>query len=274
MKELLWADSDLHNSQSYGLTSVHWNQSWNVKTKALKYVITISGTPNIKVSWTLTLLCMFCFECTYSALLLLCYRLIEKEQLYRKVINQFENNNQSLVQENIRLCDTYRRLHTKLGCLTQQFTVLAVSPIIQFQCFIWWLVSVTSCQLSALHYYSMCGQFARYATLIHYIWAVCQVRYTNTLHVGSLPSVLHWYTTCGQFAKCATLIHMWAFCQLCYINTLHVGSLPRVLHWYTTCGQFAKCATLIRYMWVVCQVCYTNTQCAGSCPSALHQCGK
>jgi len=50
MTELVWADADLHNSQPCGLTSVHWNQSWN------EYVITKSGTPNIKVSWTLTLL--------------------------------------------------------------------------------------------------------------------------------------------------------------------------------------------------------------------------
>jgi hypothetical protein len=119
------------------------------------------------------------------------YRFTENEELYREVINQFEKNNQSLVRENIRLRDTYCRLHTKLGCLTQQFTVLAVSPIIQCQCFIWQLVSVMSCQLSALHYYSMCGQFAKCAKLIHYAWAVCQLRYINTLHVGSFPTALH-----------------------------------------------------------------------------------
>jgi hypothetical protein len=164
--------------EPYGLISVHWNQSWNVKTMALNYVITKSGTPDIKVSWTLTLLYAFCFECTCSALLLLCYRLIENEELYRKVINQFENNNQRLVRENIRLRDAYRSLHARLGCLTQQFTVLAVSPIIQCQCFIWQLLSVTSCQLSALHYCSMCGQFAKCAEPV-------------TLCVGSFPSVLH-----------------------------------------------------------------------------------
>jgi len=78
----------------------------------------------------------FHFECTCSALLLLCYRFTENEELYREVINQFENNNQSLIRENSRLRDKYCRLHTELGCLTQQFTVLAVSPIIQCQYFI------------------------------------------------------------------------------------------------------------------------------------------
>jgi len=95
-------------------------------------------------------------------MLFLCYRLVENEELYRKVINQFENNNQSLVRENVQLQDTYCRLHNKLGRLTQQFTVLAVSPIIQYQCFIWQLVSVMSCQLSALQY----------------VRAVCQVHWT------------------------------------------------------------------------------------------------
>lgn len=137
--------------------------SRNVKTMTLKHVITKSGTPNIEVSWTLTLLYTFCSECTGLALLFLCYRFIKNEDLYRKVISQFENNNQSLVRENIRLYDTYCRLHTKLGCLTQQFTVLAVSPIIHWHGFIWQLVSVTSCQLSALHYCSMCGQCAKCA---------------------------------------------------------------------------------------------------------------
>jgi hypothetical protein len=107
-------------------------------------------------SWTLTLLYTLCSERTCSALLLLCYRLKEKEVLYRKVISQFENNNQRLVRENITLWDTYCRLHTKLRCLTQQFTVLAVSTITHGQYFIWQLVSVMSCscvgsQLRALH---------------------------------------------------------------------------------------------------------------------------
>jgi hypothetical protein len=195
MTELVWADSDMHNRQPYGLTSVHWNQTWNVKTMAPKHVITKSWTPNIKVSLTFTLLYAFCFECTCSAMLFLCYRLIENEELYRKVINQFENNNQSLVRENIQLQDTYCKLHTKLGCLTQQFTVLAVSPVVQCQCFIWQLMSVTACQLSALHYYSMCGQFAKCATLIHYVWAVGWVRYTTTVSVGSWLSALH---QCGK----------------------------------------------------------------------------
>ena len=73
--------------------------------------------------------CIHCFECTCSTLLLCC-RLKEDEELYRKVISQFENSNQSLVRENIKLRETYCRLHTNLGFLTQQFTVLAVSPII------------------------------------------------------------------------------------------------------------------------------------------------
>jgi len=32
---------------------------------------------------------------------------------------------------------------------------------------------------------------AECTTLLQYVWAVCQVRYTNTLHLGSLPSALH-----------------------------------------------------------------------------------
>jgi hypothetical protein len=176
-RRLVSADSDVHNSQGLGdmtgqpcgLILIHWNQSWNVKTMALKYVITKSGTPNIKVSWTLTLLYTLCSERTCSALLLLCYRFKEKEELYRKVISQFENNNQHLVRENISLRDTYCRLHTKLGCLTQQFTVLAVSTIIQWQCFIWQLVSVTS----------------------YIVWAVSWEHYTNKLCVGSQLRVLH-----------------------------------------------------------------------------------
>ena len=48
---------------------------------------------------------------------------------------------------------------------------------------------------------------AECTTLLQYVWAVCQVRYTNTLCVGSLPSALHWYTKCGQLAECAA--SMW-----------------------------------------------------------------
>ncbi|XP_033607348.1 afadin- and alpha-actinin-binding protein-like isoform X2 [Cryptotermes secundus] len=48
----------------------------------------------------------------------------EEEDLYRKVINKFENNSRSLVQENIKLQDSYCKLHTNLGFLTQQFAVL------------------------------------------------------------------------------------------------------------------------------------------------------
>ncbi|KDR20171.1 Afadin- and alpha-actinin-binding protein [Zootermopsis nevadensis] len=56
----------------------------------------------------------------------------EQEDLYRKVINKFENNNRRLVDENIKLCDMYCKLHTNLGFLTQQFTVLLVSPSFRY----------------------------------------------------------------------------------------------------------------------------------------------
>jgi hypothetical protein len=106
---------------------IHWNQSQKVKTTVLKWVITKSEIPDIKVH-KVTPLYIFCFKCTRPGLFLLCYRLKEQEELYRKVINKFENNNQSLVRENIKLRDSYCKLHANLGSLTQQFTVLAVSP--------------------------------------------------------------------------------------------------------------------------------------------------